>query len=106
MRSCNYRGINVRWPWVFAKADRPSMREVLESLRHHRNRYVHSGNAGKLNTEIAYRIKSIVDPHLIRLLNNNFRVRSLQEYGEFLAYPTDFEAQEKLRTWAGRALRA
>jgi hypothetical protein len=92
--------------WVFAKPERPLMREVLESLRHHRNRYVHSGHAGQVNQEIAYRIKSIVDPHLVRLLRNTFGVSSLQEYGEFLAQPTDSTALEKRRRWIGRALRA
>jgi hypothetical protein len=95
-----------RASWVFVKSERPLMREVLESLRHHRNRYVHSGSAGQVSQEIAYRIKSIVDPHLIRLLNNTFHVANLREYGEFLSYPTEAAELEKIRRWVGRALRA
>jgi hypothetical protein len=95
-----------RASWVFAKADRPSMKEVVESLRHHRNRYVHSGSAGEVTKEIPHRIKAIVDPHLVRLLNNTFQVASLQDYGEFLAYPTEVEKLEKMRRTVGRALRA
>ena len=92
--------------WVFGKSLRGVMKETLESLRHHRNRYVHAGTAGHESEEITYRIKSFVDPHLARLLNNVFRVKSLQEYGEFLGYPTNIETLEKMRNWSTRALLA
>ncbi len=92
--------------WVFGKSYRKVMKETLESLRHYRNRYVHAGNTGHESEEVTYRIKSFVDPHIARLLNNVFRVNNLQEYGEFLGYPTNIETLEKMRTWSMRALRA
>lgn len=92
--------------WVFGKSYRKVMKETLESLRHHRNRYVHAGNAGHESEGTTYRIKSFVDPHLVRLLNNTFRVKNLQEYGEFLSYPTNIETLEQIRNWSTRALRA
>ena len=82
------------------------MKETLESLRHYRNRYVHAGNAGHESEEITYRIKSFVDPHIVRLVNNTFQVKNLQEYGKLLGYPTDIKTLEKMRTWSIRALRA
>jgi hypothetical protein len=90
--------------WVYVRKERPLMKEILESLRHHRNRYVHSGNAGHETEQITFRIKSFVDPHLARLLNNRFKVQSLQEYGDFLAYPTDLKALERMRSWSSRAI--
>jgi hypothetical protein len=92
--------------WVFGKSFRKVMKETLESLRHHRNRYVHAGNAGHESEDITYRIKSFVDPHIGRLLNNTFQVKTMQEYGEFLGYPTNIETLERIRTWSTRALRA
>jgi hypothetical protein len=90
---------------VFSKIDRPVMKETLESLRHHRNRYVHAGGAGRENEQITYQIKRFVDPHILRLINNVFHVKSLQEYGEFLGYSTDIQTLEKMRNWSTRALR-
>jgi hypothetical protein len=89
---------------VYVRKDRPLMKEALESLRHYRNRYVHSGDTGHETEQIAFRIKSYVDPHLVRLMNNTFKVQSLQEYGDFLAYPTDLKALEQTRSWSSRAI--
>jgi hypothetical protein len=90
--------------WVYVRKDRALMKETLESLRHQRNRYVHSGDTGNQAELIALKIKSFVDPHLVRLLNNTFKVKSLQEYGDFLAYPTDFKTLERIRRWSSRAI--
>ena len=37
-------------------------------------------------------------------MNNTFKVQSLQEYGDFLAYPTDLKALEQTRSWSSRAI--
>jgi hypothetical protein len=92
--------------WVYAKKSRAVMKETLESLRHHRNRYVHVGSSGQESEELTFLIKSFVDPHLVRLLNNTFKVESLHEYGKFLSYPTDSKMLEKMQTWSSLALRA
>lgn len=91
--------------WVYSKRDRPVMKETLDALRHHRNRYVHSGSAGQETEEITNLIKSFVDPHLVRLLNNNFKVHNFREYGEFLSYPTDIKTLERRLAWTSQALR-
>ena len=91
---------------VYVRKDRALMKEDLQSLRHHRNRYVHTGQAGNVTEQIAYRIKAFVDPHLVRLLNNPFKVESFREYAELLTYPTDLKALERMRSLSARAIRA
>lgn len=75
--------------WPFLKQDRLIAKDMLESLRCCRNQYVHSGKVGQESDQIAYTIKSFVDPHLLKLISNPFNVQSFEEYGEFLALPTD-----------------
>ncbi len=94
-----------RTVWHYSKDDRPIMRDVLESLRYRRNLYVHSGAAGNDGDRVGYLIKELVDPHLRRLLFNPFKVRSLEEYGELLATPTDLATLEKRRRQLTKALR-
>jgi hypothetical protein len=90
--------------WVFSKTCRREMKETLQTLRHHRNRHVHAGTARE-DEGVAYRIKSFVDPHLHKLLNNAFRVSSLQEYGEFLSMSTSAQSLERTKSWSSLALR-
>jgi hypothetical protein len=52
---------------------------MLEALRHRRNQYVHSGRAGEDGDQVAYLIKSLVDPHLVSLIQNPFGVTSLKD---------------------------
>ena len=54
-------------------------KEMLEALRHRRNQYVHSGRAGEDGDQVAYLIKSLVDPHLVSLIQNPFGVTSLKD---------------------------
>lgn len=102
----NYDETIKRTSWIFEDDYRLEIRETLEILRHHRNRYVHAGNTGSENTETAALLKTIIDPHLVRLLNNTFRVGSLAEYGERLSLPAGTKELERLHSWTARALRA
>ena len=77
-----------------------------DSLRHRRNRYVHAGCEGQEADQIAYLLKSVVDPHLLRLILNPFKVHNLEEYGQFLALPTDEGTLQLQRRKLGRALQA
>ncbi|MGA9364549.1 MAG: hypothetical protein WBW16_09300 [Bacteroidota bacterium] len=78
-----------RTVWPFSHQQRPLYRDMLESLRCRRNEYVHSGKAGQESDQAAYLVKYFVDPHLWTLISNPFKVRSLEEYGQLLALPTD-----------------
>lgn len=94
-----------RTVWPYLDQDRPLAKDMLESLRHRRNQYVHSGKAGQESDQIAYMIKSFVDPHLLRLISNPFNVHSLKEYGELLALPTDVTVLEQRKGMLTQALR-
>lgn len=89
--------------WVFS--DRDIAGELLETLRLRRNQYVHSARPAEGRDQIAYMIKSFVDPHLLRLLRNDFKVESLQEYAEYLSLPTSTERIKKRRQQLTQALR-
>ncbi len=69
--------------------DRTIAKEVLHSLRVHRNRLVHHAASIQYRDQIAYLVKDFVDPHLARLIRNDFGIASLEEYGEHLAVSTD-----------------
>jgi len=65
--------------------EREAASETLRALRCRRNRVVHGGDSSEEREHIVYMIKSFVDPHLVHLIQNEPRVNSLQEYGEYLA---------------------
>lgn len=49
-------------------------------------------------------MKSFIDRHLLGLLENDFRVESLEEYASFLSLPTSTEQLLERRRRVGRAL--
>jgi len=101
----NYDETIRRTLWPFKSEDRFLARNMLESLRYRRNQYVHSGKGDKESDQVTYMIKSFVDPHLLKLISNQFNVRSLEEYGEFLALPTDPDTIEERKQMLVQALR-
>jgi hypothetical protein len=94
-----------RTVWPFLNQDRLIAKNMLESLRYRRNQYVHSGKSGQESDQMAYMVKSFVDPHLLRLIFNPFNVHSLEKYGEFLALPTDATVLEQKKGMLTRALK-
>ena len=88
------------WPFQ----DRQLAKEFLMAVRCRRNQYVHAARSGDDSDQIAYMAKSIVDPHLRRLIRNDFGVSSLEEYSQCLTLPTSIEALEKQHRQLGRAL--
>ena len=101
----NYDEMIKRTIWSYTSADRPLAQDILESIRHRRNQYVHSGKTGEYSDQAAYLIKSFVDPHLLKLISNPFKIRILEEYGEFLALPTNVATLEQRRRKLSQALR-
>jgi hypothetical protein len=94
-----------RTAWIFAKKDRGLVKDILELLRCRRNQYVHSGKASEQCDQIAYLIKFFVDPHIIKLIANKFRIRSIEEYGQLLDLPADVDMLEERQQLLLRALR-
>ena len=101
----NYDETIRRTVWLYSKESRLIARDRLESLRYQRNQYVHSGKTTNHGDQIAYLIKDFIDPHLLKLIVNPFKIRSFAEYGEFLAMPTDLAALEERRRKLVRAIR-
>jgi hypothetical protein len=100
----NYDETIKRTIWLFSDEDQALVKDMLESLRYRRNKYVHSGASGQQADQAAYMIKSFVDPHLANLVHNPFKVRSLEEYGQFLSLPTDIATLKGRRQKLGLAL--
>jgi hypothetical protein len=90
--------------WVYPKDRRGVAKDNLDSLRVVRNRYVHSGTGHEQPDQIAYLIKSFVDPHLMRLLNNPFGSNSLAEYASCLSLPTEIDALKRKRIALTKAI--
>jgi hypothetical protein len=53
---------------------------------------------------VAYLLKNFLDPHLIKLIGNQFQVRSIEEYGQFLSLPTNVATLEEQSRKLQRAL--
>lgn len=92
-----------RATWIYS--DRQVAREMINGLRVRRNQFVHAAKSEHDGEQVAYMANSFVEPHLIRLLRNDFRVKSLAEYSEFLDLPTDPATLEKRRDHLSRAIR-
>lgn len=93
------------WGW----AGRKLAIDVLESVRLHRNEYVHAATSRENRDQITFLMKSFLDPHLLRLVRNDFKVRTIEEYGNFLQLPSNVMAvEEKMDMYrlAARTLRA
>lgn len=89
------------WPF----SDRRLAGEMLKAMRLHRNRLVHAARSSDDRDQVAYLVKSFVEPHLLRLIRNDFRIGSLEEYGRHLAFPTNLESLERQHRQVGHALR-
>lgn len=99
----NYDETIKRAIWIFA--DRKLAKETLEHLRTRRNQYVHSARSNDERDQAVHMIKSFVEPHLIRLVKNDFEVNSIQEYGAFLALPSDPDTLKKQKQRYSRAIK-
>jgi len=99
----NYEETVRRAVWVY---DEPQLAaEMLGAMRTHRNRLVHSSQSADQRDQVAYMVKSFVEPHLLRLLRNDFQVSSLEEYGRLLALPSNLTELKKQQQRLGRAVR-
>lgn len=92
-----------RATWIFP--DRTLAKEVLSYLRCYRNQYVHAARSRENSDQVAYLVKSFIDPHLAGLLRNDFGVRNLEEYASCLSLPTCINELRTRRQRLGRALR-
>jgi hypothetical protein len=101
----NYDDTIKRTIWIFTAGSRLIAKDLLESLRYRRNKYVHSGESGQQADQVAYMVKSFLDPHLVNLVSNPLKVRSLEEYGQFLALPTEIGTLQDRRRMMRIALR-
>lgn len=102
-QSDQYDVVIKRATWLFE--DRNAAKERLEFLRTRRNRYVHAAKSGERRDQVVYMIKSFVEPHLLRLIRNDFGVKNLLEYSELLSLPTDAETLRKRQRHVRRALK-
>jgi len=89
------------WGWP----GRYTEMEVLQALRLRRNHYVHSAATMENQDQMTYMLKSFVDPHLLRLIRNDFRVKNLDEYAQYLHLSSDVSALDKKRKTYGHAIR-
>jgi len=101
----NYDETIKRVLWIYLNEERPMLKEMLESIRNYRNQYVHAAKGNVDPDQTAYLIKSFVDPHLLRLIFNSFKVNSVEQYAEVLALPTDIAVLEQRIRRLSRALR-
>ena len=86
-------------------ADRELATDMLRAMRSRRNQYVHAADAGEDREQSVHLIKRLVEPHFLCLIRNDFKIQSIQEYGEFLSMPTDLNALNKRLRMTERALR-
>jgi len=66
-------------------------KEVLSFLRCRRNRYVHAARSDNDGDQVSLMIKRFVDDHLLGLLRNDFKVRSLEEHAQCLSLSSPTE---------------
>lgn len=92
-----------RASWLFA--DRDIVKDVLSYVRRYRNRYVHAARSDDSNETVAWFTKALIDPHLLRLLNNDFQCSSIQEYSQVLSLPWSKRALQRTRDSATRAIK-
>jgi hypothetical protein len=96
----NYDETIRRASWVFE--DREIAKAQLESVRLRRNLFVHSARSSDDREQVAQMIKGLVEPHLVRLIRNDFRVRTIREYANCLKLSRNEEVIKRQRQRLGR----
>jgi hypothetical protein len=99
----NYDETVRRAVWFYADQDRGLTKDILESLRFCRNRLVHAGKGDYEGDQVVYQLKVFIDQHLLRLIANDFRVKTLAEYGQMLALSTSVQSLKAQRRKISRA---
>lgn len=99
--------IGARYDDTIARAsgimtDRRRTKQILDSIRMQRNRFVHASKGADQSETIASLTKRIVEGHLHTLCVNALKVTSLAQYADVLGLPTDGAAlastKAKLKT--------
>ena len=85
----SYDATISRTLWDYS--DRDTSKHLLDFLRLRRNQYVHASVSVGDRQYAAYLLKDFVDHHLIRLLRNDYKVKSFHEYGDFLDLPSSLD---------------
>lgn len=73
------------WPYL----DPQIIKQMLQYIRLARNQYVHAAKSSDNRDQALYTMKAVIDPMLLRLIRNDFNMRSLKEYAEFMDHPTN-----------------
>lgn len=90
---------------VWPLRNRALEKSLLNCMRLRRNRYVHGGVTEEEPDQAVYAVKSIVDRHLFRLLENDFDAQSIEEYAEHLTLPTEPKALFRRKKMVAKAVR-
>ena len=88
----NYQVTIRRAAYIFHERD--YYYQVLNQLRHYRNRYIHHDYSNSHIENYMYQLKLIVEAVIIFHLNNNLGFSSIQEVGDFLNLPYKREILE------------
>lgn len=99
----NYDKTIKRALW-FAK-DRDAAKHILQQARMRRNMFVHGAQSLSDREEYIQVVKTAVDIHLASLINNQFGVTNVKEYGDYLSLPINRERVEALRDRLTRVLK-
>jgi len=102
----NYDKTIERTVRVIPEKTRGWAKDVLNVLRCRRNQYVHSAKTSEVSEQIAYLIKSFVDPHLFLLISNRLGLNSLAEYADVLSLPIDRQVLLRRKQVIGKVARA
>jgi hypothetical protein len=89
------------WPYL----EKGMARDFVACARVRRNLYVHSAHSIENPDQAAYLIKTIIEPHLLSLIRNDFEALNLEEYGHHLSLPSDLKTLERNKKWIDKALR-
>lgn len=101
--------VGGRYEKTIQRAARPlgnrlACEEQLRILRLQRNQVVHAAQSSGDRDQVVYLIKSFVEPHLAALIQNGFKVHSIEEFVEYLSMPVDSGVLEKRRRQFTRML--
>ena len=91
----------IVWPY----GDRHLAGELSGAIRQQRNMLVQRARSAEDADQAIYPVKSFVDPHLLRLLRDDFGVKSLEEYGRHLALSADLGRLKRQRQRVNVAIR-
>jgi hypothetical protein len=92
--------------WLSDPEERLVSTDLMNIILVHRNRFVHHGSTHHRRDQLAQLLKTILEPHLIRLVYDHFRLSSKEDYWKLVSLTMNATSLRQQQSLLAKALYA